>query len=108
MILQPDKIQEYAVGMLERDLYAAQANQQYYPQQSQQTPQQVNEAQKQNFLQSANMNPATQPYGAGYSPNRNASEYSAQQSGMPQNSNLSFMDMAMPELVNMGLVQQTG
>lgn len=107
-IYDSDKIQEYAVGMLERDLYQAQSNPQYYAQQSQQTPQQVNETQKQNFLQSANMSPAPQPYGAGYSPNRNASEWSAAEAGMPQNNNLSFMDMALPELVNMGLVQQTG
>ena len=92
-------IQAYALNMLERDLYASQANQQYYAQQQpqHQAPQQ------QSFLQQA----ANSGQG-NWSPNRDASVQTAAEGGMAQNAGLSFFDMAMPEMVNMGLVQQTG
>ena len=83
--------------MLERDLYANQANQQYYAQQPQPVQQQ------QTFLQQA----AANPYD-GWSPNRDGTVQTASEGGMAQNASLSFLDMAMPEMVNMGLVQQTG
>jgi hypothetical protein len=94
----PNAIQEYALNMLERDLYAQQANQQQYAQQQpQQQPQQ-----QQTFLQEA---AAGQEY---YTPNRDATVHSASEAGRAQNDGMSFFDMALPELVNMGLVQQTG
>ena len=95
-IYDPNKIQAYALNMLERDLYASQSNQQYYAQQQQQP-------QEQTFLQQA-ANPGQE----NWSPNRDASVQTAAEGGMAQNSGLSFFDMAMPEMVNMGLVQQTG
>ena len=98
-IYDPNSIQAYALNMLERDLYANQVNQQQYAQQQQQQPQQ----QQQTFLQEA-ANPGQE----NWSPNRDASVQTAAEGGMAQNSGLSFFDMAMPEMVNMGLVQQTG
>lgn len=92
---EPNKIQAYALNMLERDLYASQANQQYYAQQPQQ--------QQQTFLQQAAASPSD-----GWSPNRDGTVQTAGEGGMAQNASLSFLDMAMPEMVNMGLVQQTG
>lgn len=98
-IYDPNKIQAYALNMLERDLYASQANQQYYAQQQQQ--QQI--PTEQTFLQQA-----ANPGQDNWSPNRDASVQTAAEGGMAQNPGLSFFDMAMPEMVNMGLVQQTG
>ena len=92
-ISDTQSIQEYALNMLERDLYASQQNQQYYAQQ---------QPQQQTFLQEAAQG---QEY---YAPNREATVRSAAEAGRAQNDGMSFFDMALPELVNMGLVQQTG
>ena len=97
-IFEPDKIQAYALSMLERDLYAGQANQQYYAQQ------QAAQQKPRTFLEEAGPTSGQ----ANWAPNRDATVHSATEGGMAQNDNLSFFDMALPELVNMGLVQQTG
>lgn len=97
-IFEPDKIQAYALNMLERDLYAGQANQQYYAQQ------QAAQQRPRTFLEEARPTSGQ----ANWAPNRDATVQSATEGGMAQNDNLSFFDMALPELVNMGLVQQTG
>ena len=105
----PATIQQYALGMVERDLYQHGAMQQYYQQQQmaqqQPSPQQ---AAPQTFVQGAAQQQPSAPGYPGYSPNRDATVASAAEAGMAQNDNLSFMDMALPELMNMGLVQQTG
>ena len=104
---EPEAIQQYALGMVERDLYQQQAQQQYYGQMAQQ--QQLAQQQQQQAAPSFVQGVAEPPPGyAGYSPNRDATVASAAQANMAQNENLSFMDMALPELMNMGLVQQTG
>ena len=104
---EPERIQQYALGMVERDLYAAQANQQYYDQMPQQQQYQQQPA-PQTFVEGATQQQTSQPGYPGYSPNRDATVASAAEAGMAQNENLSFMDMALPELMNMGLIQQTG
>tara|TARA_R110002051_G_scaffold322703_1_gene413882 strand:- start:516 stop:1553 length:1038 start_codon:yes stop_codon:yes gene_type:complete len=96
-IYDADKIQAYALNMLERDLYAQQANQQYYAQS------QPQEQRPQTFLQQA-----ANPGQDSWSPNRDATARTAAEAGVAQNDNASFFEMAMPELMNMGLVQQTG
>lgn len=99
----PQRIQEYALGMVERDLYQQGAMQQYYQQQVAQQSQPPQQPAQESFVQGA-----VQPSYPGYSANRDATVSSAAEAGMAQNENLSFMDMALPELMNMGLVQQTG
>ena len=102
----PEAIQQYAMGMLERDLYQQGAQQQYYEQMAQQQSQPPQQTAPETFVQGA-AQPSPPGY-PGYSPNRDATVASAAEAGMAQNDNLSFMDMALPELMNMGLVQQTG
>ena len=105
---EPERIQSYALGMLERDLYQHGAQQQYYQQMAQQSPP-PQQAAPEPFVQGAAQPQQPSPPGyPGYSPNRDATVSSAAEAGMAQNENLSFMDMALPELMNMGLVQQTG
>ena len=103
----PQAIQQYALGLVERDLYQQQAQQQYYEQmaQQQQLAQQQQQQAAPNFVEGA---AGPSPGYPGYSPNRDATVASAAEANMAQNENLSFMDMALPELMNMGLVQQTG
>lgn len=106
----PRAIQEYAVGMIERDnllhhnVQLQQYTQQQYDNQMQQpmTPEQVNEQQKEAFVSRA------LPQGAGYAPNQDATVASAAEAGIPQNGESSFFDMAVPEMMNMGIMPQTG
>jgi hypothetical protein len=122
----PRAIQDFSVGMLQRDMYMnqqaahtqamneqadgvmrQQVQQQYTPDQQyaeeqQYTPEQINEMQKQAFLDRGMQG------GSGYSPNRDASVASAAEAGIPQNRDLSFLEMATPEMVNQGIMPQTG
>lgn len=107
---EPGAIQDYAVGMIERDnllqhnVQLQQYTQQQYDGQMQQpmTPEQVNQQQKEAFVSRA------LPQGAGYAPNQDATVASAAEAGIPQNGESSFFDMAVPEMMNMGIMPQTG
>jgi hypothetical protein len=113
----PRAIQDYAVGMIERDnllhhnVQLQQYSQEQYDYQMQQndqqmqqpmTPEQVNQQQKEAFVSRA------LPQGAGYAPNQDATVASAAEAGIPQNGEASFFDMAVPEMLNMGIMPQTG
>ncbi|QDP52474.1 MAG: hypothetical protein Unbinned1606contig1000_33 [Prokaryotic dsDNA virus sp.] len=108
----PRAIQQYAVGMLERDSllqhnvqlqqYQQQQQQQQYETQQPMTPEQVNQQQKESFVSRA------LPQGSGYAPNYDATVASAAEAGIPQNGESSFFDMAVPEMMNMGIMPQTG
>lgn len=104
----PREIQKYAVGMLERDsllqhnVQLQQQQQQQYEMQQPMTPEQVNQQQKETFVSRA------LPQGAGYAPNHDATVASAAEAGIPQNGESSFFDMAVPEMMNMGIMPQTG
>lgn len=112
----PRAIQDYAVGMIEKDSllqhnvqlqqYAQQQyDQQQHAQQFQQpmTPEQVNSQQKEAFVSRA-----LPQQGAGYAPNQDATVASAAEAGIPQNGEASFFDMAVPEMMNMGIMPHNG